>query len=448
MPLRILVVTLAGKSRRYELADGQSLTVGRTEECDVVIDDRRISRKHAILHGQGALMVEDLGSHNGTLVLSPSASGHGETVTVPLSTRLAPHARTAVDADAVVQIGSALITVEIAGRRRAPTRTDAVILDPAMTRLYELAERVAKSDLSVLVLGESGVGKEILARFIHRHSPRGDRQLLGLNCGAVPEHLLEAELFGYEKGAFTGAAKTTTGLLESASGSTVFLDEVGELAPAFQVKLLRVIEVGQVMRVGGREPIKIDVRYIAATNRDLPAEIAAGRFREDLYYRLNGIALTIPPLRERPDEIVPLSESFLAAESEQALSPAAVARLQAYDWPGNVRQLKNVIRRAIVLATGATIEAEHIQLPERVSMPAMTNTSPPGAVAERPTLPAMNSPEDLREQAEALEKQRILEALEACAGNQTRTAEMLGITRRALVVRLDKYGISRPRKGR
>jgi two-component system response regulator AtoC len=460
--LRVLSITNGGKTTRVELADGQELTVGRTADCDIVIDDRMVSRRHATLRGRGTLEVEDHGSHNGTVVFLNSA-GHGETLSAPSRyLRLDANVPVAVDAESVIQIGAALITVELSGQRRAGTKTDAVVVDPAMARLYELGKRVARSDLTVLLLGESGVGKDVLARFIHKQSARGARELLSLNCGAVPEHLLEAELFGYVKGAFTGATKTTPGLLESADKSTVFLDEVGELSPAFQVKLLRVLETGQLMPVGGRESIVIDVRYIAATNRDLAAEIAAGRFREDLYYRLNGITLTIPPLRERPDEILSLAERFLTQEGRQRgvtfeLSPEVAARLESYDWPGNVRQLRAVIRRAAVLCPDQVIMTEHIQLSERAPQvdqrPASERASAPAFEAptptERPTYPVLRStPEDLREQAEELERQRILDALEAVGGNQTRAAERLGITRRALVVRLDKYGITRPRKGR
>jgi two-component system, NtrC family, response regulator AtoC len=453
-------------TRRIELADGQVLTVGRTPDCDIMIDDRMVSRRHAVLRGRGALEVEDLGSHNGTLVFMSSADGlGGDTVSAPASyVRLESGVPVDVGIEAVIQIGGALVTVELPGRRRASTRTDAVIVDAAMARIYELAGRIARSDLTVLLLGESGVGKDVLARFIHKQSARDRHELLSLNCGAVPEHLLEAELFGFEKGAFTGAAKTTPGLLESADKGTVFLDEVGELSPAFQVKLLRVLETGRLMRVGGREPITIDVRYIAATNRDLSAEITAGRFREDLYYRLNGITLTIPPLRERRNEILSLADTFLAQEGKQhnktfELSAEVAARLESYPWPGNVRQLRAVIRRAAVLCQEELVTLQHIQLSDpgpplsdaRPSRERMRPgpTEPPAFPADRPTVPSMHAtPEDLREQAERLEKQRILDTLDAVGGNQTRAAEMLGLTRRALLIRLDRYNITRPRKGR
>lgn len=461
-----VVIVLRGKTTRIDLRDGHSLTIGRGEDCDIVLDDNLVSRRHAILHGGACVEVQDLGSHNGTRILGESSGEQGETVTVPVAMRLEPGVRVRVDSTAVLQIGGASITLEAAEPPRGEAEPEAIVRDPEMVRLYKVAERVADSELSVLLLGESGVGKEVVARFVHARSPRSGRDLVSINCGAMPEHLLEAELFGYEKGAFTGATKTTKGILEVADRSTLFFDEVGELPAAFQVKLLRVLETNQFMRIGGRELLTSDVRYIAATNRDLAAEVAAGRFREDLYYRLNGFTLTIPPLRARRSEIAPLADVFLAEESRRqrtvpfTLTADAIAHLEAYDWPGNIRQLRNVIRRAAVLCTSSRIEIRHV---ERTGAAALAEPSSSTGRHERmrpgptqpfqPTTvpsasPAASSPEDLRAQAEALEKQRILEALEACGGNQTRAATLLGITRRALVTRLNRYDIVRPRKGR
>jgi transcriptional regulator with PAS, ATPase and Fis domain len=218
----------------------------------------------------------------------------------------------------------------------------------------------------VLLLGETGVGKEVLAQSIHKLSPRRDAPFLALNCAALTESLLESELFGNERGAFTGAVTARPGLFESAQGGTVFLDELGELPMVIQVKLLRVLEERRVTRVGGRSPISVDVRFIAATNKDLEASIERGTFREDLYYRLAGITLTIPPLRERASEIVPLALRFLRmtaakmGRSEPTLSPDARVAMLRYSWPGNVRELRNVIDRALVLAAGDTIELSHM----------------------------------------------------------------------------------------
>ena len=312
-----------------------------------------------------------------------------------------------------------------------------------MQQLHALIERLAKSDISVLILGETGVGKEVAAEAVHRASPRAAKPFLRLHCAAISETLLESELFGYERGAFTGAVATKQGLLETADGGTVLLDEVGELPLAIQVKLLRVLETREVMRVGGLKPRPIDVRFVAATNRDLEAEIETGQFRRDVYYRLNGITLVIPPRRERRDEIEPLAKSFLAEASRRAdvpvpaIDPAALAMLNAYGWPGNVRELRNVIERAFVLANGATIERSHLPT-EKLEM---RQTAPRPAVQ----VPRTGVDELRKELAEA-ERRAILEALESCGGNQSRAAKKLGMSRGALLHKLDSYGVPRPRK--
>ena len=307
-----------------------------------------------------------------------------------------------------------------------------------MGRVRQLVERIAPGRISVLLLGESGVGKEVTAESIHRLSARAPGPYVTLNCAALSETLLESELFGHERGAFTGAVQTKRGLLEAASGGTAFLDEIGELPPSLQVKLLRVVEERKVRRVGAIEPIDIDVRFVAATNRDLEAEVAAGNFRQDLYYRLAGASVRIPPLRERRAEIEPLAQTFLEEAAADLGRPAPVlsadARrwLRRHDWPGNVRELRNVIERAVLLAPGSTVEVEHL---------------PGGGAAAQPAAP-QTMRDEIQQEVSAIEKQRILEALEACAGNQTRAAKMLGMSRRAFINRLDAYDIPRPRKGR
>jgi two-component system response regulator AtoC len=283
----------------------------------------------------------------------------------------------------------------------------------------------------VLILGESGAGKEVLARTIHGWSQRGARPLVAINCAALSESLLESELFGHERGAFTGAAAAKPGLLETAPGGTVLLDEIGELPLPSQAKLLRVIETRELTRVGGVRPRQVDIRFIAATNRDLPAEVARGAFREDLYYRLNGIMLTVPPLRERPGDIARLARAF-AAEQARAmsrptpeLSAAAMEALEADCWPGNIRELRNVVMRAVLLCN-ETILREHLPpaFPRRV----VSAASPPPAA----------EPD--------AERTRILAALADCGGNQSRAARQLGISRKVLIARLDSYGVARPRK--
>ncbi|HEY5922373.1 MAG TPA: sigma 54-interacting transcriptional regulator [Kofleriaceae bacterium] len=310
-----------------------------------------------------------------------------------------------------------------------------LVVDERMRNLHQLAVRIAISDLCVLLLGESGTGKEVLAEVIHRASPRASRPLIRLNCAALPEALLETELFGHEKGAFTGATTTKLGILESADGGTVLLDEVGELPPAIQAKLLRVLEADEVQRVGAIKPRAIDVRFLAATNRDLDAEIARGRFRADLYFRLNGVSIVIPALRDRVAEIEPLARRFIAAaaartqQAEPTLDPEALALLRAYDWPGNIRELKNAIERAVLLQTEGVIEPSHLPVDKIRASVRPPEPAPPAPPSE---------PDDMTA--------RIRAALELCGGNQTKAAQELGISRRTLVNRLNALGLPRPKK--
>jgi DNA-binding NtrC family response regulator len=309
-----------------------------------------------------------------------------------------------------------------------------VVEDPAMRALHRLVEKIAPGTINVVLLGETGVGKEIFAERIHQLSPRRDRPLVRLNCSAFTESLLESELFGHEKGSFTGATHAKPGLLESAEGGTVFLDEVGDLALPLQAKLLRVLEERMVRRIGALQAIPIDVRFVSATNRNLEEDVARGRFRGDLYFRLGGVALTIPPLRERVAEIELLAVRFLAHASRKegraavpSLSPEAVALLLRQRWPGNVRELRNVIERAVLLADGDVITPEHLPF------------------AAPPTSP-IPEPGSLRGTVELAERQRIIHALAACDGNQTEAAKMLGIARRTLINKVEQYGLPRPRK--
>jgi DNA-binding NtrC family response regulator len=295
----------------------------------------------------------------------------------------------------------------------------------------QLAETVAPSDSTVLLSGESGTGKEVIARYIHTLSERSEKPFLSINCGALTETLLESELFGHARGAFTGAVKAKQGLFVAATGGTFFLDEVGELTPATQVKLLRALQEREVIPVGETEPVAVDVRIIAATNRDLDEEIRRGSFRSDLFYRLNVIPMHLPPLRERAEDIPMLADYFLArlaaARGVEALrlEPEALAALQAYDWPGNVRELENALERAGVLARGESIAAEH--LPSRIierDAPRLVSSRAP----ENPTL-------------EVLEQAYIQWVLSAEGGNKTRAAEVLGIDPSTLYRKLVRYGL-------
>jgi two-component system, NtrC family, response regulator AtoC len=324
---------------------------------------------------------------------------------------------------------------------RAPAEGDrTVVRDPKMVELSRMLERVARTEVTVLLLGETGVGKEVMAERIHELSPRARGKLVRLNCAALPEPLLESELFGHERGAFTGATATKPGLLEGAEGGTVFLDEIGEMPLGTQAKLLRVIEERKVRRLGARQPRDIDVRLVAATNRDLSREVSEGRFREDLFFRLNVFPIVIPPLRERVAEIEPLAEMFLSALSTRmrrpvpSLSPGATKALLAHDYPGNIRELRNALERALVLCTGDVITEDSLTM-ARSRRSERAATEPPASAAL-----------DLKAEMMELERQRIVEALDECAGNQTRAAKLLGISRRMLVKRLGAYGLPRPRK--
>jgi transcriptional regulator with PAS, ATPase and Fis domain len=276
---------------------------------------------------------------------------------------------------------------------------------------------------------------------------------MGINCAALSETLLEGELFGYERGAFTGAVQARAGLFEAADGGSVFLDEVGELAPSTQAKLLRVLEERAVMRLGARSPRKIDVRFIAATNRDLQADATAGRFRKDLYFRLNGISLTIPPLRERREDIEPLVTAFVAQacrqldrEAEPEVSHELLELLRGYSWPGNVRELRNVIERAVVLSTQPTLGAA--DLPLALLDEAEAPGAPPIAAQPAATIPPADAlePKSMRDEIRSLERSRIVIALERCGGNQTQAAKLLGISRRTLISRLGEFGLRPGRK--
>jgi len=299
---------------------------------------------------------------------------------------------------------------------------DAVFADPASVRLLEVVRLVAGRDTTVLLEGESGVGKEVLARRLHFQSARRAGPLIPVNCGAIPQDLFESQLFGHAAGAFTGATKAHRGFFEEASGGTLLLDEVGELPLSAQVKLLRALEERRITRVGDSKERSADVRLVAATNRDLRAEVSAGRFREDLYYRLSVFPIRIPPLRDRPGDVLPLAERFLDQAGGRALGAAAKRALAAHLWPGNVRELHNVIERAAILSAGLPVEPEHLGLDAPTER---TATGPDGS--------------SLKD----LEKQAILEALDACAGNRRQAAAQLGIALRTLQYKLKAYGLTR-----
>ncbi len=310
---------------------------------------------------------------------------------------------------------------------------DMIIAEQSMRDLYALIARIARSDLPVLILGETGVGKEKMSRAVHDQSPRAAKPFVAINCAALNDALLESELFGHERGAFTGANTDKTGLLEAAAGGTVFLDEIGDMSLAIQAKLLRVIEEGEVRRVGAIKPHTIDVRFVAATNTDLEAATEQGRFREDLYFRLSAATLVIPPLRERQSEIELLARRFAnrTAGRPKEIAGDALAMLRTYSWPGNIRELRNVIERAVVLCGSDPIDVEHLP-----------------AEKMRGTFVRAATADPIGVESAADERTRILMALEQAGGNQSKAALLLGVSRRTLINRLEEYQLPRPRKGR
>ena len=323
------------------------------------------------------------------------------------------------------------------GSNRGHRQSNIVVHSPQMRALHDDAARAARSTLSILLLGETGVGKEVFAREIHRLSSRCDGPFVPVNCAALSESLLESELFGHEKGAFTGATHDQPGVFEAADGGTLFLDEVGEMSTATQAKLLRVVEDRCVNRVGSRKARHINVRFVTATNRDLSADVETGSFRKDLFFRINSVVLEIPPLRRRASEIAPLANAFLASalsERELAespsLAPETIERLRQYEWPGNVRELRNAIDRCVAMCQGRDIRPEH--LPAQLLNSGQSHVTTPM--------------DRLQIEMNDLERKRIINALEESGGNQTRAAALLGISRRTLVSRLDTYDLPRPRK--
>jgi DNA-binding NtrC family response regulator len=488
-----LIVFCGGQVTSHALPREGELVIGRGEDTQIRIDHATVSRRHVTLLLGPEVRIVDHGSFNGTKIGG---------------TKIAANVPMAVGLSTIVELGETMIVVQVEGAApvtasrslgNTAVRTDQ---SPGMQHLYRLVDNVAQSNITVIVRGETGAGKEVVSEEIHRRSARAAGPLVKLNCAALPEHLLEGELFGYERGAFTGAAQAKAGLIESADGGTLFLDEIGEMPLATQAKLLRVVESREVMRLGSLRPKTVDVRFVAATHRDLEEMVARGQLRQDLYYRLAGVTLIVPPLRERVEEIPRLAEEFVARFCADARRPpipiasAAMRVLKGHTWPGNVRELRNVIERAVVFCKGVAIAPEHLGLPmDRLSRPPGQLSAPPSIPVASHVAPSWSMPQPppsahlpgpppappaapppghplgaafgtapmaghapasstmafgsaatLPDEMEALERQRILDALAKCGGNQTQAAEMLGISRRTLLRRLDEYAVPRPRK--
>jgi two-component system response regulator AtoC len=451
-----LMILSGEEVRGFPLPAQGEITIGRGEQSMLRIDDPSVSRNHAVLRVGDTLVIEDLGSANGTVVRSKAGGGSQSSETLNL--------RHLVQRGAALSVGDCVVfgTTSVVVRHRpvaavldlTETSSGVVIRDPAMRLVYEHASLAARSPMNVLIFGETGVGKELLAHAIHAHSRRAAGPFVSINCATLTESLLESELFGYERGAFTGAHQARAGLFEAASGGTVFLDEVGELAASAQAKLLRAIEQRTVTRVGSNRERPIDVRFVAATNRDLEAASAEGRFRQDLFFRLNGFSLSVPPLRDRAQEIEPLAQTFVATSCRDveraglpALSAAVLEIFRRHRWPGNVRELRNAIGRAVALCVGDVLLPEHLP-PSLLKAVESRPVAPPAETipVAGPASSGANGATTLHAAKEAMEKQKIQEALDQCAGNQSRAARLLGISRGTLLARLDAFGIPRPRR--
>jgi two-component system, NtrC family, response regulator AtoC len=427
---RVLLVIDGAALQVMPIPGTGTMTIGRASRCDVVIDSGSVSRHHANIHVGPDIEIEDTGSSNGSFV---------EGVRIPANERI----KLTIGVPFLLGAVTLMVQSRAGGRREHATQAS------QLAALEQSAARIAVGKLSVLIGGEVGVGKERFAERVHEMSPRRIAPFVRINCGAISEPLLEAELFGHEGG-------NRAGLLESGDGGTIFFSDVDQLPQTLQHKLLNVIEDGAVRRIGSARPRPVDLRFIAATSRDLAAEVDGGRFRRDLYFRLAGATFTIPPLRERRDEVLPLAEQFVASAASPlgrtfVFSDEARQWLTTHDWPGNIRELRNACERAVLLATGAVIERHHLTTiddPQKRPPGQRFRSAPtiPPPMVERGITSAADMPTQVRATVAELEKQRILEALEKCAGNQTRAAELLGISRRTLINRLDEYGIARPRK--
>ncbi|GAB6069758.1 sigma-54 dependent transcriptional regulator [Thiomicrorhabdus hydrogeniphila] len=347
--------------------------------------------------------------------------------------------------------------------RDASLEDDFVVADPATQQLKTMSKKVAESEASVLISGESGTGKEVLARYIHVQSPRAKQPFVAINCAAIPESMLEAMLFGYEKGSFTGAAKSMPGKFEQAQNGTIFLDEIGEMKPDLQAKILRVLQEREVERIGSTKPVKLDVRVLSASNINMKKAIASGDFREDLFYRLNVFPMHLPPLRERPRDIAAIAERLIqrhcgASRVQPMISAPAMKRLIQYTWPGNIRELDNVIQRALVMMSGDTIQAQNVMLDDGYdSLHSLMNPEQNEGEEQKESQPVDGhqnteenkefKPLELPMDLKARETEMILETLRQNSGHRQKTAEALNISPRTLrykIAKLKEQGVDVP----
>jgi DNA-binding NtrC family response regulator len=396
------------------------LRVGSGSDADLVVADPHVSRLHCELEPTASgVVLRDLGSTNGTLV-------GGAAIREAL---LAP--------GVVAVIGGSRLFVESDAPAPAPLRFGgATSAAPAMVAVFAMLDKLAGSEVTILLAGETGTGKDLLAHAVHEASPRASGPLVVFDCGAVTASLIESELFGHEKGAFTGAVAERAGAFERAAGGTLFLDELGELPLELQPRLLRALEQREVRRVGGSVELAVDVRVIAATNRDLAAEVAAGRFRHDLYFRVTAAVVEVPPLRARPEDLPLLVDALL--EGRAHATPAAMAALAAYDWPGNVRELRNVVTTALAMLDGPVLDVRHLMFPAaapRRDRARELDRDPDRDPADLAELPLAG------QSLAAIERAAIAQTLAREGGNRTRAAKALGIAQSTLYEKLKRYGL-------
>ncbi len=415
--VRLIVTKPSGETLRVPVR-GRTLRVGSSPDADLILEDPHISRMHCELEpGPMGLTLRDLGSMNGTFVGGAQVK---EVVLTP---------------GALVTLGGHRIIVE--GDFTVPPMAliekfgHAVATSESMKQVFAVLGKLAPSEVTITILGETGTGKDVLARAVHEMSPRRGGPFVVFDCGAVTATLIESELFGHERGAFTGAVAERQGAFERGKGGTLFLDEVGEMPLDLQPRLLRALEQREVRRVGGGTEIPVDVRVIAATNRDLGTEVAQGRFRQDLFFRLNAATVHVPPLRERKDDLAILVETILAEVKggNVHMAGTALSALSAYDWPGNVRELRNVLQTAVAMVDGPVLDVRHLMFPTSGIM---------NAAKREPSLDQL----PLGGQTlEALERAAIRQTLEREGGNRTRTAKALGIAPSTLYEKIKKYNL-------
>ncbi len=452
----------------FFLAPGEEMTIGRATDNRIILNDDRCSRLHAAVTWQGdGWYLRDLASRNGTVLNGKRVTeevklADGDQIQIGHATLQFRVAKVDSSADNNPEMISESLAAALGGAAKQTELTSHLIrvndenkmlrslleldteivgVSPAMENVLRMIQRVAPSRATVLIRGESGVGKELIARTVHANSPRRDKPMICLNCAALSETLLESELFGHEKGAFTGATERKIGKFEAADGSTLFVDEIAEMSPSLQAKILRVLEGQPFERVGGNKPIQVDVRVIAATNRDLEKEVARGWFRHDLFFRLHVLEILVPPLRKRPEDVPLLADHFLGkfcVETKRkfhGFSSAALVMLDKYRWPGNVRELKNVVERAVLLGNPPLIEPEDLLL----STIRTTGSTGQSSLVSAVDNPAAFVPRTIDD----MERILIRQTLEHFDWNKSRSSRALGIERTTLDRKIARYGLSR-----